>query len=633
MKFLKLIFALGLAMSISLFSCSDDEEKFTVPEENIVEPTPEITEDQMKVTSDLLTYVFPGEYDEVSECILNRMSNKTTVLTEDVKTVILHNSSISKLQEKDYVDLLEVYANGGNILVVEPTITKWNEFVKDMTDVIDTMTTAYPQGLYENIYAMVEAEDNFKQSSENKTIYVSDGGEKDLDEHFYDAIGLRSNDTYYIVDLYDKDGVHTEVNLETDQEGNTGEIEEKDMDFDEMTEYEYGNIADCAVNWLNKQKIKSEKHRNVLLSRGSGEVDLVKLSQAQNFTYTMVCSSPKIDNLQQRQVTGEVHYDIWTFNDLKTHEDYYLIHEAITQHNGELKCESEKDEKWMTSSYEGKKGLKFYGPYMDYIMSEPELQLTNGSSGTVSLSNVSPTTTESSSSTTTALSVNFNGQAGYGIAAVGTGIDFSESWTSNTNDLVIRYNGKGACPTWKYSVNDAKCYEYWFWVYHTLAPMISKNTCIVNNSWIWKVKNPKGKFTLKSRVTYLSQYLQLEDGAFSYSYRYPSTGLIYTHHCTLNPPPRYQKDYKLIVFAEEGDEQIEHYIRDNYPSLWKDMLPMATVTENDINPAKNYVKEFISVIQNDKARWIRDKKFGKFRMEIHDSHSPNAVYSQTFEVR
>ena len=626
MKRKKMIFLTGLlCMAAMVSSCKDDEKD--APQSQIVNREEKPTVDEMSVTSDLLTYVFPHEYTEVPGRLADRMKNRAGTLDERVKTVILHNEHLSSLKEEDYRMLLKIFANDGNIVVVAPTIARWNAFVTHLVSTIDELISAndLPAGLPERASALVRsvrAGVTKETGADNQTLYIYDGDEEHADEHFCDLVVLRDNDIYYLADLNDADETESQYSLTSvDDQGNTTASETmKEDKVTNYTDYDYGKHADPVAAWINEQPeqarreaARMEKGRALIGTR-AGLDDLTSLISAQSQFYQF---EVRTVSMFWSVASATVVYDIWAVNDLSKHEDYYLVHQQVTSNTGQLNCGSNDARSWYERDYAGHTWMG-YGGYLKVL--ETNNWLSGNTSGLI-LSNVSPGSTNGSTSFTTGISWSLGGSVGVGSTGVSAGVDFSKSWTTNIPDLGIEQNNSGSSPRWKYVGNSPEAHARWFYE-HDNAASILQNTCTVNNVWIWRQPNPSGAYTLSSSVNVQTEILAYRTKGLWWSgSTYFRQDNEHSYDIRLTPPSRAVQKWSMMYASANN---VDQYLKDNYPEYWKPALTLYTLTDGDTDAVRAYFAKFTSILRNDVNRWKGNGHSGRYIFSIKKEGSSQA---------
>lgn len=608
-------------------------------------------QDGMLVQSQLPTYVFPHQYTEVAERLVARMKNIKSALSAEVETIILHNNNIEALTPQDYKWILQCYLHWGNIVVVEPEIPEWNQFIINLVDAINMLNAREcPKDLGARIGTLRNSVKEFNTRNNpnpNATIYVNNNGEESLDEHFYDMIILRDNDVYFLDDLHNPDDPKDVVCIvgDVDKEGevvNTENITFKNQLT--LNEYNYGQDADLICARLN-DKVNHAADKSILIAEGRrlfaentrGNAQLSDLMTAQRRRFQYRCTTPQRSGVS---AICEVLYDVWAVHDMLKKEDIYMVRQSVTVDNAGLHCgPSDKYYFWSYSKSEakalfGRDDYMAYGPYMKGFTAKTGIKKGDSSSDISNgyFRDVQPSTMTGSTSFSSGFNWNIGGQLGLGTTgvngAVSGGVTFTESYTTNIPDLSYVQNRSASMVVWDYTAPSTKINKPFLKkVRHESAKPIQTNVCTVNHTFMWVQPNAQGWYYLHNETN-----VNVEMRAFYLGWDCEVKSFNNTNNkneCDweITPPNRKAIKCKMKAMpdgAGMGAEELFDYLKRNYSNIgWQEDLLLCTSNVNEsIQPlAEEYLKNLLPLIQKDKDMWLNQKKGGLYRLFITDENN------------
>jgi hypothetical protein len=110
-----------------------------------------------------------------------------------------------------------------------------------------------------------------------------------------------------------------------------------------MTEYQYGQKADCAAHWINTQESEAQKAESrkaaarIMATRAGGEAEqyVDKISKSHDFTYDMGMQMNGPEGYS-RYHNCTLTYRIWTTYSKEKDCDVYCVTQSVTSYNQNL---------------------------------------------------------------------------------------------------------------------------------------------------------------------------------------------------------------------------------------------------------------------------------------------------------
>lgn len=567
-------------------------------------PKEKLTKDQLSVTSNLKTYIFPGAYAEVPMAIVKRVNNRVLKLDSSVKMVIINAVSIADLTAAQYDTLFKVFADSGNLVIAMPSVSQWNDFAYGLSQAAERMTADHtlPTTFSDVAQATIQSIDR-GLCGDNTTLYVSDGGEKHPNEHYCDLIALRNNDVYCLDDLMDPDRTEQKYTVtRTEEDGSVSEdsgVEALPRDY---TDYDYGQCADHIVTWLNEQGTAEQssallqRGRSILATRANSNLEEIMSAQTQKFEFPCYTAG-----LFKSVGWAVVVMDVWGVNDLSSHSDYYLVQQRMMILNSRLNCGPDEEKYWFEEDGYGHT-WQCYGGYLSCAQSDNRLEGNNAEQ--VAVRQRMPQTAQGSTSYLSGVDWNIGGDLGLSKTGpqggLSGGVTFSNSKTTTTPDLNVTLNG--TTPSWRYDGAQPKAHNSLHYK-HDNAASILRSDCELQNTWIWQQPAASGVYTLVSNVNVQTQIL-----AYRTKGGWWSGGTYFTvdnwHECRmiLNVPSRSRQSWRMS-FSADPSTGISDYLKDNYAAYWNPSLVIYAADDKDTSAVEAYWSKFHSVLDADKQVW------------------------------
>lgn len=646
------IFALMLPLVFMASSCCDGDADTAPPQEALSERLP--TTDIMSTTIEAAYAEYgPSINDNFAQAVMNRHTfGKASANQDIVKSVFVGGDNLSTLSTQDYKDIVSCILEGKALLIVNPTMSEWNKFATSIAEAYVLMIedAMLPENSTEEgmnffnrlVHDVREHQDGDIYGlpiSKSETLGVNDVFSSILyikagDVRSYDNDILQEPDSVKSVEYkYDKDG--TLVSSKEDSDWNTV------MPNCEANAYAVGLMADDVVEHISETP--SEYAVVKAFSSRNAESDLKQLMSAQQFTKVF-----RVDNYaadvrfyyDKRSCIVETNYYIWSVYDFDNDKDYYIVHQTITSHNGDLHCTSgNKDwDNIIGDDY------VFLGSWAGDVATQIDLIDVNGQPvKNVQVIDPQPKTYQGSVSHTTGMMLTLGGNLGFNMSGPTGGINgavsFTESYTTSTPDYATELNTSGSKIQWNFNATNSHIKGHYSFfaknATHDVIPSCYRNDCTFNQSFIYAIQNPTSSrysldvYTKQDFVTYegLNTFFYMTDSYKSYrsDERYK---------LELNPPTRYKADWYMSVDVPQGisQESVRRFLQVHYGKYWKETFTCYTFTENDTLPVSGMMYALEKDIKNDLASWKSAGFVGKFCIYVHPSTSPTVLKKIEFTV-
>lgn len=623
-KLILLSAAIFVSVSMmTLASCEDKDDNPAGSEHTTqyVMPETDPTADQLTTTIVGKTYVFGGNYTGECKALVNRATNLVSLLVsdeeiapnEEVENIILHNDKIDNLENSELAAMIMVLAKGGTIAIAEPTIDKLkllvdglrfiissyleggnNETAKYVVDILDSNT----------LDRILMWTDNFDFS-----VYLDEKGRGD-----YMTLAIfRDNDSYLAFDV-----------------------------DDELSDYQYGQRADRAAEWINTRESEAQEaaarlQAARLMAKKAGdnaETYVNNIAKSQNFTFDM-----GIQVLGPKRYTKyhncTLKYEIWTAYSKEKKCDVYCMTQTVTAYNQILNCGPNNQSDWYDGEYwadwetlnKEKWNLQrdVYGPYMRKIYTKCELKDADNK---VTIARYAPQNSTLEGQTD---AYAFTYGLGSSAGASGAGPIATGSVNLSWSHTVSRFNPDltmTASPSpegvveWTYLGREADSH-YSMVPFtnntHDLANNIQVTTCTVEQAWVWTVAGSNSKeVTIQPTFQLLDEWLTY-DLALGKIYQTDAYHIQYgdvrkTTPIVIKCPPRHIQTWSMSVEtkAENADVlKIKNYLTDQ---LKQYCLASTTFFTKKADHQKSY---------NENKRIEEYDEIGKFVYTAKDAFTYN----------
>ncbi len=656
MKLSNSLLALALPLALTMASCTESVTSKVVLNGELADSLQ--TTDARETTID-------GAYTEYGTSTANRLAKAVMdrhilgMVNSDqahMKTVFVAENTLASLSGEDYQEIVNYILTDRTILVVEPTLSQWNKFATLLADAYITMqkedtmpddatetgmlfmrslTRDVRRELEDDIYGLPIAKteqlaDNDKLAS---ILYLRGNTVRAYDNTSGNLTRTVTTESY----TYDNNG--TLVSSDTDAEPQTYTVDAT------YTDYYIGKMADDIVYHVTNDG-EGNDHYNSVSSRAT-ESDLKLLMNAQNFSHVFRADNSyirmNIDGAAsywyERSCLVETNYNIWALYDFDHDKDYYIVHQAITSHNGELNCPS-GNQGWthMGGNY------VYFGPWAGNMETKINLVDEDGNEVTnASFINPQPATHQGTASHTTGISTQLGGNLGFNMSGptggIAGNITFSESYSTSTPDYATELQTSGTQMYWKFTAANAHVQGHFaFENYnctHDIVPYCYRNDCTFNQSFIYTVSNPTSpRYALD---VYTKQELIAYEGKNTWFYM---TDIYHTYKrdtkykVVLNPPVRFKQDWYMTIEVPQGisQESVRNFLTSHYAKYWKDSFTSYTFTKDDTQPVLGVINDLKNDINSDLASWKNAGFTGKYTISVHPSNSPTVLQTIEFTV-
>lgn len=643
------ILALMFPLLFTASSCCDNEDSTSAPQVEVSKDLP---------TNDVLGTTVAGAYveygnpinDDFAKAVMNRHTfGKLSADQSSVKSVFVSGDNLSALSAQDCKDIVTYILTDRSFLVVNPTMNEWNQFAKNIAEAYVSMLkdATLPENSTEagKIFLNGLVRDLRKdQSGDIYGLPIVKTEKLGVDDVFSSILYIRGNDvrSYDNDILQEPDSVWT-AEYKYDKEGKliSKERDEKAQDMmpnSEANAYAVGQMADDVVEHIAK-----DKSDDIMLQSSqtrASETDLKDLMQAQQFTHVFRAdnyASPA-EHYKRRACLVETHYYIWAVYDFDKKTDYYVVHQEITSHNGELGCTSGQKDWDQIDSY-------FYlSAWAGDVVSKISLIDDKGNAvNNVQVINPQPTTHQGSISHTTGINYSFGANIGMTVpgptAGLSASVGFSESYTTSTPDYATELNTSGSQINWKFNAANAHIQGHISLlvsrVSHDVVPSCYRNDCTFNQSFIYAIPNPTSAryaldvYTKQDIVNYAGR-----DAGFHISDKYYHYQNDASYKVELNPPTRYKSDWYMSINVPQGvsQESVRKFLKQHYGKFWKESFTCCTFFKDDTLPVYGVMNDFKKDIMNDLASWKSAGFVGDFSIYVHPSTSSEVLTKIDFTV-
>lgn len=565
----KMVYIL-LMLTAMMTACVANDDNAAADEDAgviYVQPEAEPTTDAMSVTVDGLTYVFDGGYQGDGKALVARVGNRAASLllesdkpNEEVENIILHNGNIGKLTDAECAALIVVLAKGGSIAIAEPTLDQLQALVNRLRSVINGFMEGENTVLAQHIVQMLNTEMlnrivMWTAEDFDFSVYLDENGRGD----YLSLAIFRGNDTYLAYRA-----------------------------SEELTDYQYGQNADLAAEWLNAKEDEASQQAarweaaRMMVRRAGGTAEqfVDKISDAQEIERERDFQVRGPQNYSRRH-RYKVKYQIWTAYSKEKKCDVYCVTSSLTAYNQDLNCGPSGEREW----YDARGWLPWdlwdatlkkpraYGPYMKEIYTRCKLE---DAGNTVKIENYAPMNSTSGGQNVTTgftfqLGPNASVSASGPMAGASAGMSWSRTVSKFDADLAMtalpspdgvaewRYTGPSAQSYWALFRNEA----------HDIARHIQTNPCTVEQAWVWTVPNSRS-----ARVVFDYQFRLADEWLtyhlnkiFATTPHYFGQDTVHIAKGVIICPPRFIQTWSMSVSVPEDEKgadvtKIKNYLTD-----------------------------------------------------------------------
>lgn len=641
---------LAALLLMTATSCSDNDDNPSVPEGYISDKLP--TNDVIKkiVSGAYLEYGSP-ENDDFAEAVMIRHTPGKAIANSDkVKSVFIDKAVLGTMANDDYENIVAYIMTGKTLLVVNPTVEAWNKFAYNIAVAYTNMTRddKLPDNYTEegkNFLNMLVRDVRLARTDDIYGLPIVKTDKMGMGDVFSSILTIRGN----VIRSYDNDIQQKADSLTTaeykyDKNGNlvSSSVDDKAqavMPECEANDYSVGLMADDIAERIEKGDNSNGADKAPATKAETG--DLKSLMEAQEFSRVF-----RADNFasptslyDRRSCIVETNYYIWAVYDFNKDTDYYIVHQVITSHNGDLECTEG------TQGWDRVIGDNMYlGSWAGDMANNINLLDEKGNPvDNVSIIDPQPTTHLGTASHTTGINYSFSGNLGLNVLGLNGGVvgsfGFTDSYTTSTPDYATELKTSGSNIKWKFNAANAYIKGHFAWesknATHEVIPYCYRNDCTFNQSFIYTVKNPKSERYMLDAYTSLD--LVNYEGVNTWFYmtdKYSNYRSDIKYCFLLNPPTRHKSDWYMSIDVPQGisQESVRRFLESHYGKYWKESFTCYTFSEGDVLPVYGVMNSLKHDILNDKASWKSAGFVGKFKIYVHPSTSPEVVKQFDFTV-
>lgn len=650
MKVLFSISALTALFLLTVTSCSDHDDNPSTPPGYIADILPTTDVIKETVSGAYLEYGNP-ESDDFAQAVMKRhKQGKAAANGENVKSVFIDKTSLATMAAKDYEDIVSYIMTDKTLLVVNPTIEEWNKFAYNIAVAYTDMTRddKLPDNYTEdgkNFLNMLVRDVRLARTNDIyglPIVKTDNTAQKDV---FSSILSIRGNVVRsYDNDIQQKPDSMTSEVYKYDSNGKliSSNVDDKAQAVTpecEANDYSVGLMADDIAE--NIEKDDSNDNATKALKTRAAAGDLKSLMDAQEFSHVFRAdnyASPK-GFYQHRSCIVETKYYIWAVYDFNKDTDYYIVHQAITSHNGDLGC-TEGTQEWdrVYGDY------VYLGSWAGDMTNKINLLDENGNSvNGVGIIDPQPTTHLGTASHTTGINYSFSGNLGLNVLGPNGGISgafgFTDSYTTSTPDYATELKTSDSNLRWNFNAENARIKGHFAWdsknATHDVIPYCYRNDCTFNQSFIYTVKNPKSERYMLDVYTSLNLVnYEGENTWFYMTDKYCNYQSDASYRVVLNPPTRHKSDWYMSVDVPQGisQESVRKFLKEHYGKYWNEAFTCYTFSEGDVLPVYGVLNSLKHDINNDLASWKSAGFTGKYSIYVHPSTSPEVLKRIEFTV-
>lgn len=643
-----LIFAALLLLAAT--SCSDNDSDNPTPPGYIADKLP--TEDVIKntVSGAYLEYG-DAEDDDFAEAVMERHTlGKATANGENVKSVFIDNAALASMGTNDYENIVLYIMTGKTLLVVNPTIEAWNKFAYNIAVAYTNMARdgRLPDNYSEEgknfLYGLVR-DVRLARPDDIYGLSIVKTEKTGVNDIFSSILTIHGNVIRsYDNDIQKKPDSLTTAEYKYDNKGNlvSSDIDDSAqavMPESEADDYSVGLMADDIAEHIEKGD-NNDIAKTPATRAETG--DLKNLMEAQEFSHVFRADNFASDyNLyHRRSCLVETKYYIWSVYDFNKDTDYYIVHQVITAHNGDLGCTEG------TQGWDRVIGDNMYlGSWAGDMANNINLLDEKGNPvDNVSIIDPQPTTHLGTASHTTGINYSFSGNLGLNVLGPNGGLagsfGFTDSYTTSTPDYATELKTSSSNIKWKFNAANAYIKGHFAWdsnnATHEVIPYCYRNDCTFNQSFIYAVKNPKSERYMLDAYTSLD--LVNYEGVNTWFYmtdKYSNYRSDIKYRFLLNPPTRHKSDWYMSIDVPQGisQESVRKFLESHYGKYWKESFTCYTFSEGDVLPVYDVLNSLKHDILNDLASWKSAGFVGTFNIYVHPSTSSEITKKFEFTVK
>jgi len=591
-------FLFAVTLSAGFTACTDTIDNPATPvdpdpenERELVDPTPEPTEDAVAYTIDCSYAVFGNIDDEMGKAISRRLKGTPDAPSMAQLYFLDPQRGVDLgMGEEKWQELVGRTRSGEAALILSQctfsdfyTFTKY--YIQGMMELAAKQYASDdPDEKPDVSYLQAEAEQRMadalregwefwrKRQPNPESLTEPDWENIDSwpaelqDEVMFDAWGFHGhNNMLYVMNKNASISMSLSEEDIPAEEANAVEAVQEEQP---MTEYRWGLKADAVARWIKEQfqgdaqtRAGMADFKRALTRADTETTSISKLMSAYTKTYTFDYNYQDpfnfsyLNNNYYKTISAgiDVKYTIYSAHAFgegsNAPKDYYQVKQSVTVNNEKLN--STPDGKWnhgVSTWRPANYNFWYYhysrGPWMKNIKSEMKF---SGDGGTMALWDVAPGNENHqrtiSSETGSSSGWSYGGTAGYGAVTgsvnYSSTISFSQAKSWSTSDLELRATYDNQSVEWYYTGQGDLC-EYWSSLnsgYNgTLhgwdtcdVPNLMKNTCTVEQEALMMVTNPTGQYKLTADLDIMSAVIYATENCKTYEGLFDKT-VWYCHY-------------------------------------------------------------------------------------------------------
>ena len=567
--------------------------------------------------------------------LVRRMPTTTASVTKASELILVKGNDVAQYAG-NMRNWATVYLNGGSIAVENPTGAQLTTLTDAMSEQLTALHKAH---LTADGDITIKARGNspktdcyegelLKVRAQNvKHFAVTRSGVADTQNEVVAEMVIFSNDGYYMYSANDK-----KSDTSIDRYGNIRE-EPVESVVSEPTPYQSGLKADGAARWL----MKSDEPK-VMLTRAGGKNginDLMGCSDKFTVENTIRTKDWEFDEVS-RPGTFTTTYSIWGVNDHSNNAnvDYYYVKQSTTIHVGAAVYVPKTGDGYSDTYYWGPydqenyrnaknwddNDIFYYGSWLHKY--ETSMELTGN--GNITIEYALPGTDNNNCSKSIAIGTSQSESDNIGFSFTGIftsnpgaslGINYAHGWTSGTSftmttsseskQLKVVKNSSGSKISWTYENSQKpKLFSQNGCICHSIVADAVTNDVDIENQGCWSVKNPSGRYTIKTyNYRQMACLTTNDDGKESWRDHYFANWR-YDNY-TLIEPNRAEQTWHFDVTpstlgkeGHNGDKQkLTQALMTQFPEVFQTVTRVADRTidsENAIQCIVGYAKQVIN---------------------------------------
>ena len=551
------LFSCGLAQL--MVSCTNSDNIVVYDdnsEKNFVPAVPTPTADQLKVKIDGLTYVMDAQYADEGKALVNRVVNRAATIDDpNLSNIIIYAPQCDKLTHNDCAAIIRLMANGGSLVMVEPTPQlQWNLLAMLFNVASAHLDDSNPHPLledldYDNLLWFTSYADYYCEQLEDKESYDDLILVENPDDHSACVVALRDNDVYVGMNQYDNETTEEVYNIVLpDVQGNDSVSYQVTMPKSkEVSDFIFGCHADELAEWLNtpeetaaaRQAARYAAAQQIATrAGGTAEQYIDRIAQSQDYHLMMGGRVTFMNDLAGMIRYHKVLLDrhVYAAYSHEQKRDYYCVDQTITLKNQDLECGPDKKDEWF-NPYHWETWQKADGPEWGSIKRQylygPYMRKFNIEVGFDKNSNVNPRieqyvpTNSTTGGHTESNGINYSLGGSLGVSGSGPSLNLSGNvtWTHSVSRVVSDINMTASTTDagalkWKYEApgRPKAVYRAFQCAAHEDPTAIQRQEMVVQQAWVWSVATDKQTINLYTDYLLEDEFMSFAGGYFGTFY-------------------------------------------------------------------------------------------------------------------